>query len=66
MSVATYLLVCISACSVPNATTGAVQQVTAGYVADRILWDGATPYTPAAGFEIKADDGTPIGGTTTP
>jgi hypothetical protein len=63
--IVTYLLVCLASCHVTGGD-GTSATVGAGYVGDRILWDGQAPYTPPDGWEIKADDGTAIGGTTAP
>jgi hypothetical protein len=37
-----------------------------GTVLNRIEWDDVTTYQPAAGTALKYDDGTGIGGVTTP
>lgn len=50
---ANYLLVCgPSACTASDGTTQA-----AGTALSRIVWDGATPYTPPAGMQAIPDDG---------
>lgn len=62
------LLVCtLASCTDP--ASGAT--VTQGAVVNRIVIDSAiqaarNAYVPPAGFELHSDDGTPIGGHTTP
>ena len=52
-----YAVVCTSPCSIQttdaqgNPTT---TQEPDGYVTTIIVWDGATPYSPGAGYELKA------------
>ena len=53
-----YAVICSSPCSVQttdgqgNPTT---TQEPAGYVSNIIVWDGVTPYSPGAGYELKSD-----------
>ena len=60
MSTKTYLLVRTSDGVMPDGATPA----PAGTVWMRIVWDGATAYTPPPGTHLAADDGTQPGSAT--
>jgi hypothetical protein len=63
-----YAEICTSPCTAGVDDNDNPVQQPAGYVANIIEWDGVTPFSPPAGYELKPDsDGSmQIGQTVTP